>query len=634
MRHLIKRRNFWVILSIDLFLLCMAYVLSYLVRFEGEIPAEAILNIKHTIWLIIPFKLLVFFNFKLYKGMWRYTGIIDLINLIKATFASSTIIILAILYLHRFKGYSRSVFVIDAFLTLIFIGGIRLFIRLIYKKSISNIMEVTRFPFFQNTKEGLKQLLILGAGDAGEKVLRELHSNPRLKYNTVGFVDDDPKKHGLQIHGVPVFGDIDQLSTLVKEYEVDELLIAIASSTRKEMRRIVDACEKTGLKFKTIPSVGELIDGRLTVNSIREVDYEDLMGRKPVQLEVEKIAEYLKDKTILMTGAGGSIGSELCRQTARYFPKNLIILDCTENNLYEIQMELSKDFPYLRYTPILANVLNGEVLRKVFLKYQPEVVFHAAAYKHVPIMELNPWEAIINNVKGTQSLLKVVKEFEVDRFVLVSTDKAVRPSNVMGASKRIAELLTHCYDVSVNPTRFMAVRFGNVIGSSGSAIPLFKKQIEKGGPVTVTHPEVTRYFMTIPEAAQLILQAGSMGEGGEIFILDMGSPVKILDLARDLIRLSGFEPDEDIEIKFIGLRPGEKLYEELTTDGEGIFPTSHEKIFFLRKKSCDPDWLKGKIKELTALAEKQDAAGIKRKLKEILPEYEAYSPLEAEEIHS
>jgi FlaA1/EpsC-like NDP-sugar epimerase len=417
---------------------------------------------------------------------------------------------------------------------------------------------------------------------------------------------------------------------LIRKHEVDELLIAIASATRKEMRRIVDLCKETSLKYRIIPGMGELIDGRLTVKAIRDVAYEDLMGRETVQLEMEKIGNYIKNKSILVTGAGGSIGSELCRQIAHFFPKDLILLDRTENNLYQIEVELRWEFPYLQCSPILGNVMNRETLTRIFLRYRPDVVFHAAAYKHVPIMELNPWETIFTNIKGTHSLLEVVKEFEVDRFVLVSTDKAVRPSNVMGASKRVAELLTQCYNNSFNPTRFMSVRFGNVIGSSGSVIPLFKRQIEKGGPITVTHPEVTRYFMTIPEAAQLILQAGSMGEGGEIFILDMGSPIKILDLARDLIRLSGFEPDEDIEIKFIGLRPGEKLYEELITEGEGIFPTSHEKISVLRKPPCDLNWLKTKIDELTVLAERQDAMGIKRKFKEILPEYEPYTPTETD----
>jgi len=625
MGNLIKRRNFWIILSIDYFLLCLAYFLSYLIRFEGEIPPEAILNIQHTIWFIIPLKLLVFFNFKLYKGMWRYTSINDLLNLIKATFVSSTIIILAILYFHRFEGYPRSVFVIDAFLTLIFIGGIRLFIRLFHQTPTSNLTSMGRISFFQNTREGLKRLLIIGAGDAGENILREFHSNPRLKYNVIGFVDDDSKKHGMQIHGVTVLGDMDQLADLVRGHKVDELLIAITSATRKEMRQIVGLCKKTELKFRIIPGMGELIDGRLTVKAIRDVAYEDLMGRKPVQLEMEKIGEYLKDKTILVTGAGGSIGSELCRQVARFFPKNVILFDRTENNLYEIDFELHRDFPYLRYSPILGDVLNKGILRRVFLGYRPDVVFHAAAYKHVPIMELTPWEAIFTNVKGTQNLLEVAKEFQLERFVMVSTDKAVRPTNVMGASKRIAELLTQCYNERSDTTRFMSVRFGNVIGSSGSVVPLFKSQVEKGGPVTVTHPEVTRYFMTIPEAAQLILQTGSMGEGGETFVLDMGSPVKILDLARDLIRFSGFEPDEDIEIKFIGLRPGEKLYEELITEGEGVFPTGHEKISVLRKAPCDLNWLKAKIDELTVLAERQDAMGIKTKFKEILPEYEPYN---------
>jgi FlaA1/EpsC-like NDP-sugar epimerase len=621
MKYLIKRRNFWIILSADIFLLFLAYFFSYLIRFEGVIPPDQIVNFKNSIWFIIPFKIFIFVLFRLYKGMWRYTSIRDLINLIKATFLSSSAIILIILYVNRFQGYPRSVFVIDAFLTLFFIGGIRLVIRLVHQTGASNLPKTAQLPFFKGMQDGERRLFIIGAGDAGEKMLRELQGNPRLKYSVIGFLDDDHKKHGMHIHGVPVLGDIDQLSDLVKEHEVDELLIAIASATRKEMHRIVSLCEGTDLKFRIIPSIGELIDGSLTVKSIRDVAYEDLMGRKAVQLELEKIGEYLKDKSILVTGAGGSIGSELCRQIARFFPKNLILFDRTENNLYETDIELQRDFPYLRYSPILGNVINEEVLKRVFLKYRPKVVFHAAAYKHVPMMELNPWEAIFTNVKGTLRLLEVVKEFEVDRFVLVSTDKAVRPSNVMGASKRIAELLTQCYNANHSPTRFMSVRFGNVLGSSGSVIPLFKRQIEKGGPVTVTHPEVTRYFMTISEAAQLILQAGAIGKGGEIFILDMGTPIKIADMARDLIHLSGFEPNSDIEIKFIGLRPGEKIHEELITEGEGIVRTPHEKILVLEGNNCDLNWLNQRIEELLKFAYEQNAEGIKKKLKEIVPEY-------------
>jgi len=621
MKYLIKRRNFWIILSADIFLLFLAYFFSYLIRFEGVIPPDQIVNFKNSIWFIIPFKIFIFVRFRLYKGMWRYTSIRDLINLVKATFLSSSAIILVILFVNRFQGYPRSVFVMDAFLTLFFIGGIRLFIRLVHQTGTSNLSKTARFSFFKGMQEGERRLFIIGAGDAGEKMLRELQGNPRLKYSVIGFLDDDHKKHGMHIHGVPVLGDVDQLSDLVKEHEVDELLIAIASASRKEMHRIVGLCEGTDLKFRIIPSIGELIDGSLTVKSIRDVAYEDLMGRKAVQLELEKIGEYLKDKSILVTGAGGSIGSELCRQIARFFPKNLILFDRTENNLYETDIELQRDFPYLRYSPILGNVVNEEVLKRVFLKYRPKVVFHAAAYKHVPIMELNPWEAIFTNIKGTLRLLEVVREFEVDRFVLVSTDKAVRPSNVMGASKRIAELLTQCYNANHSPTRFMSVRFGNVIGSSGSVIPLFKRQIEKGGPVTVTHPEVTRYFMTISEAAQLILQAGAIGNGGEIFILDMGTPIKIADMARDLIHLSGFEPNLDIEIKFIGLRPGEKIHEELITEGEGIVRTPHEKILVLKGNNCDLNWLNQRIEELLKFAYEQNTEGIKKKLKEIVPEY-------------
>jgi FlaA1/EpsC-like NDP-sugar epimerase len=362
----------------------------------------------------------------------------------------------------------------------------------------------------------------------------------------------------------------------------------------------------------------------VSVKTIRDVSYEDLMGRKPVRMEMDRIGNYATGEAVLITGAGGSIGSELCRQIARFDPSPLILLDCAENNLFQIEMEFARDFPQVEYIPILGNILNSALLDNIFQAYHPRVVFHAAAYKHVPMMELNPWEAVHNNIQGTQSLLDVVQRYGVERFVFVSTDKAVRPFNVMGASKRVGELLTQAYSED-NHGRFMSVRFGNVIGSSGSVIPFFRKQIEKGGPVTVTHPEVTRFFMTIPEAAQLILQAGSMGEGGEIFILDMGTPIKIVDLANDLIRLSGFEPGRDIEIQFTGLRPGEKLYEELITEGEGIVKTPHEKILVLRGNSIHRGDLLSKISELGHLARKQDAPKIKEKLKEIVPEYQISS---------
>ena len=620
MKYLLKNKNFWKMLILDFFLLYLSYYLSYSIRFEGDIPASHLANFQKTAWVVVIFKLGCFFLFRLYKGMWRYTSISDLLNLVKATIVSSAIIILAILFIHQFRGFARSVFIIDAALTILFVGGMRLLIRIFLTRSSSANGHLL-WSFFPSGRTNFKRLLIIGAGDAGEKIFREIRDNPRLEYHIIGFVDDDPKKMGMQIHRTPILGKIGNLANLVGEYEIDEILIAISSASGQEMRRIVENCEATGVKFRTVPGIGELIDGRVTVNSIRDVSYNDLIGREAVRMEMEKVGEYVCHRPVLVTGAGGSIGSELCRQVARFSPQPLIFFDCTENNLYQIQLEFAQRYPNVPSVFILGNILNRSLVMKVFQKYHPAVVFHAAAYKHVPMMELNPWEAVETNILGTQTLLEVAQNFVVERFVLVSTDKAVRPTNVMGATKRVAELLIQ-ENYRQNGCPQMAVRFGNVIGSSGSVIPLFKKQIEQGGPVTVTHPEVTRYFMTIPEAAQLILQAGTMGKGGETFILDMGTPVKILDLARDLIRLSGFRPEEDIAIRFTGLRPGEKLYEELITDGEGILPTHHPKIMVLRGEACNFSWLKGEIEELRRLAYIQDASGIKEKLKEILPEYQ------------
>jgi FlaA1/EpsC-like NDP-sugar epimerase len=368
--------------------------------------------------------------------------------------------------------------------------------------------------------------------------------------------------------------------------------------------------------------MGELIDGRVSVKAIRDVDYRDLLGREVIRLDEDRIAAYLEKARVLVTGAGGSIGSELCRQICRFNPSCLILYERAESPLYEIDLELRADYPDVKAVSILGDIRDRSQLSRALSDYQPQVVFHAAAYKHVPMMELHPWKAVRNNILGTRHVMELSREYGVERFVLVSTDKAVRPANVMGASKRVAELLVQNQNgCELRKTKFITVRFGNVVGSVGSVVPLFKKQIERGGPVTVTHPEVTRYFMTIPEACQLILQAGAMGEGGEIFILDMGIPVRIADMAKDLIRLSGFEPDVDIKIEFVGLRPGEKLFEELITSGEGIVPTSHEKIMVLRGKSCDQERLNAVIDELTKLAQEQNGAGIRAKLQEIVEDY-------------
>lgn len=546
-----------------------------------------------------------------------------------ATFFSSLIIVSSILYHSHFQGYSRGVFLIDGLLTFFFTGGFRLSIRLLYSKGII-FKEKAQQPSFQK-----KSAIIVGAGDAGEMVLREIRNNPFSRYEIEGFVDDNPAKVGRTIHGIKVLGKIEELPELVKGLNIEEILIAIPSATGAQMKRIISICEKCGIPFKTLPGLSELVDGKATVKHFREVSYEDLLRRRPVKLDVKTIANYVKDKTILVTGAGGSIGSELCRQLVRFAPSRLILLDASEANLYEIQTELMYRFEFKNICPVLGNVQYRPVIEGVVDKYRPDIVIHAAAYKHVPMIEIHPWEAVFNNIIGSRNVMNAAVKFKVDRFIMVSTDKAVRPTNVMGASKRVCELIMQSLN-GENGTKMMCVRFGNVIGSSGSVIPLFKKQIEYGGPITLTHPEVTRYFMTIPEACQLILQAGALGEGGEVFILEMGEPVKIKDIAEELIRLSGKELKKDIDIVFIGLRPGEKLYEELITEGEGIVRTEHKKIFVLKTNNnwyghgsriAFKKWLDLKIRELVAAAEKHDPDLIKKILKELVPEYQPYNSI-------
>ncbi len=422
---------------------------------------------------------------------------------------------------------------------------------------------------------------------------------------------------------------------IIKREKIDEVLIAIPSATGPQMRRIIEICKSCEARYRTLPEIGAIIDGKVSIKSLRDVKYEDLLRRPPVNLDTTEISRYLQGKRVLVTGAGGSIGSELCRQIIRFDPEELILVDASEVNLYNIQMELQHELNFSRYRCILSRVQDQPLMEDVFSGYRPQLIFHAAAYKHVPMLEKNPWEAIYNNVLGSQVVMELALKYGVERFVLVSTDKAVRPTNVMGASKRLAELMVQ--SLQGNGTRFMAVRFGNVIGSSGSVLPLFRRQLEQGGPITVTHPEVTRYFMTIPEAAQLILQAGGLGEGGEIFILEMGTPVKIAQMAEELVRLSGKEPGKDVEIIFTGLREGEKLYEELITQGEGIVGTRHEKIMVLRsngwngKKSQDEftRWLDGALEDLFRVANTHDAHAIRKKLREILPEYVPQQPLES-----
>lgn len=620
MRSRVFDKNFLVILVTDALLLSAAWYGAHLLRFNFEIPQASMALLMRSLPFIVVTKVVTFYFFDLYQGMWRYTSLTDLFNIIKASAVSSFLIIVVVLFSHGFSGFARSVFIIDAGLTIVLISGSRLGIRLYFRLGFGGRSLTRR----QRSHKGVKRLLIIGAGDGGEKIYREIRDNAHLHYEVVGFIDDNPAKRGMKIHGIPVIAPSSELKSVAAEVKADEALIAVPSASSRQMRAIISHCKESGIPFKTLPGMGELIDGKVTVNAIREVNYQDLLGREVIRLDEDRIGAYIEKARVMVSGAGGSIGSELCRQICRFRPASVILCERAESPLYEIELELKGAFPGIKIIPQLTDACDFTQLSYSFSRYRPQVVFHAAAYKHVPMLELHPWRAVKNNILATRNMINISNRYSVERFVFVSTDKAVRPTNVMGASKRVAELLVQGQNkCSTLSTRFMTVRFGNVVGSVGSVVPLFKKQIQKGGPVTVTHPEVTRYFMTIPEACQLILQAGAMGEGGEIFILDMGRPIKILDMARDLIRLSGFEPDVDIKIDCsMGLRPGEKLHEELITNGEGIVRTSHEKIMVLRGEACDQAFVNRKVDELLSLADEQDGVAIRAKLKEIVPEYE------------
>ncbi|WP_024335017.1 polysaccharide biosynthesis protein [Desulfotignum balticum] len=619
-------RNLLLILLLDALLLLGSFYLSHLIRFDFNPPDWAMVRFRQFLPVVVVLKLVCFYLLGLYKGMWRYTGMADLINVIKAATVASLVLIAFVLYRTRFDMVSRSVFVIDWGLTLMLIIGVRVFIRLCFENftqdfRISDLRQIISSIFGKKNKKG-RAMLIIGAGDCGEKICRQFRENPSVQSHVAGFLDDDKSKTGRRIHGVPVLGTIDDIETIAPGMGIEDVIIAIPSAGSGRMRQIVDLCKKADVNFKIIPDMGELIDGRIDISAIRNVEYRDLLGREPVQLDKEKIGKYLNQRTVLVTGAGGSIGTGLCRQICRFSPKKIILLERAESPLYEIDLELKKNFTRVEVVPMLADIQDKMELAAVFSRFQPEIVFHAAAYKHVPMLENHPWKAVENNIFGTRNLVAAARDSGCKRFVFVSTDKAVNPTNVMGTSKRICELLVQKENILADAgTRFMTVRFGNVIGSVGSVIPLFKKQIQEGGPVTVTHPDMIRYFMLIPEACQLILQAGAMGKGGEIFILEMGEPVKIDQMARDLIRFSGFEPEADIKIVYTGLRPGEKLYEELMTDLEGVIPTNHQKIRVLNSHTGDVSLLNSRLQELKIAAENRDPDQIRKVLHQIVPEY-------------
>jgi len=612
--------------AIDIVLLYCSLYFSYLIRFDFDIPGWAWDSFLEILPYMMAVKLICFYFFDLYKGMWRYTSLNDLLNVVKAVISASFIVIVLILYVNRFEMTSRSVFVIDWCLTIIFIVTLRVTTRLCFEQFTENIsftdLKNAAFQIFGSADRQGEGVIIIGAGDCGEKICREFRENASIKSHVVGFLDDDDAKIGRKIHGIPVLDRINGLEHAVQSTGAKNVIISIPTATASRMREIIDLCKKAEVDFKTVPAMGELINGKITINSIRNVEYRDLLGRKPVVLDKKEIGKYLGRKTILVTGAGGSIGTGLCRQICRYAPGTIVLFERAESPLYEIDLELKNSFPDINVIPLLGDIQNIEEIDIVFELVKPDIVFHAAAYKHVPMLEKYPWKAVDNNIAGTRNIVDAAHRFECEKFVFVSTDKAVNPSNIMGASKRAAEMIVQNQNLTEkSKTKYITVRFGNVIGSVGSVIPLFKKQIKKGGPVTVTHPDIIRYFMLIPEACQLILQAGAMGEGGEIFILEMGKPIKIDSMARELIRFSGFEPEVDIKIEYTGLRPGEKLYEELMTASEDVVPTGHDKIMVLKSQKIDIALLNDNYKQLRKEAETQSSSNIKKLLKKIVPEY-------------
>lgn len=613
-------RNLLFILVMDIFILAISYYTAHLLRFDFNIPQPRLNLIPQTFLFIVTVKIICFYFFNLYRGMWRFTSINDMKNIVKASVASFIIIVFSILFYNRFEGYTRTVFVIDLVFSILFIAGLRMMVRLYFERYNSSLASDDKI-LKKTGKKNSRKILILGAGNTGEKIYRLIRDTSAQQYNVVGYLDDHPVKNGKMIHGISVIGKISDIKVIAEKSGVSEVIIAIPSATSEQMRRIVSLCKDAGVESKTVPSMSELLSD-ISMSSIRKVEYTDLLGREDVKLDDYMIDELLSGKVVMVTGAAGSIGSELCRQICRFKPRRVLLYEMAESPLYDIDLELRNIFEDVDVVPILADTQNMKQLDRAFSVYKPDIVFHAAAYKHVPMLEAHAWKAVKNNIIATNNLAECAIKYNTDRFVFVSTDKAVRPTNVMGATKRIAEILIQNQKVfNQCSTKFMIVRFGNVVGSAGSVLPLFKKQIAQGGPVTVTHPEVTRYFMTIPEASQLILQAGAMGDGGEIFVLDMGKPIKIDHIARDLIRLSGFEPDDDIEIDYVGLRPGEKLYEELITEGEDIVKTDHKKIMVLCGSEQNLKKLNGNIDRLESLAEKQDSSKIIESLQEIVPEY-------------
>ncbi|CAA7603157.1 NAD(P)-binding domain protein [Acididesulfobacillus acetoxydans] len=568
-----------MMLLVDALLINLAHFASYFLRFEGAIPPEYRTTYLITTFVSTLIYLISFAVFGLYNRLWKYASTGELLSVVFAV-TVGTAGTVAVIYFTAPMRFANTVAALLWFTVLFLVGGSRMLGRVVREAGL-----------LAETPESQKRILIVGAGDAGVTIIRELKNRNYREGRPVGFVDDAPQKQRMHIIGVKVLGTLSDIPRLVKHHSVDEIIIAMPSASSGVIRGVIEHCRDVSAEVKILPGVYDILNGPADIRAIRPVQVEDLLGRAPVKLDIEKLADYLAGECVMVTGGGGSIGSEICRQVAGLNPESLIIVGRGENSVFEIEQQLKGDFPGLHVFTEILDIKDADKVRLVFQRYKPGVVFHAAAHKHVPLMEHNPEEALKNNVLGTSILAEAADVVGVKTFVLISTDKAVNPTSIMGASKRVAEMIIQDMD-KISSTRFVAVRFGNVLGSRGSVIPTFKRQIEKGGPVTITHPDMTRYFMTIPEASQLVLQAGAMAEGGEIFILDMGSPVKILDLAKELIRLSGFEPEVDIPIVVTGVRPGEKLVEELLTQAEGTRSTAHERIFVAKPVAIDSRQLK------------------------------------------
>ncbi|MFQ5669694.1 MAG: polysaccharide biosynthesis protein [Acidobacteriota bacterium] len=628
-QHLLERTGHWrrparlaTKTAIDGALVAAAFLAASLMRFGMQMTPRAF----HTVALFLPFvvalKLLTFNYFSLTRDLWRYVGLSDLVRLVRAVLIAS-LFVATFSYLAPFENLPRSIFLMDAALTLLLVGGARFLVRWLREMPAGSSL---RRPFGRlRLADGglLERALVVGAGHAGEMMVREMRRRIQwLRMDPVGLVDDDPDKKGMFIHGLSVLGGREDIPQICRDYKVDRIVLCLPSVKGANIRDIHRYCRSTGARIGIVPRLEEIVSGQAKVSDVRSLRVEDLLGREKIEFNMDQVSSYIRGRRVLVTGAGGSIGSELCRQIVTFKPSEMVLLGRGENSIFSISSELGRKAPEVLRHEVIGDVINRRKIEGVFRQYRSEIVFHAGADKHVPLMEKNPDEAVLNNIVGTMNILDVADKFGAARLVAISTDKAVRPSSIMGCCKRVAEMLVRSRPLE--RTTAVAVRFGNVLGSRGSVVPFFREQIRNGGPVTVTHPEMERFFMTIPEAAALVIQAGALGTGGEIFLLDMGDPVRIVDLAREMIRLAGLEPEEDVPIHFSGLRPGEKLKEALTGPGERVGETEHAKIKVVHCPPVDPGWLQAQVDLLKEAAVRMDEDRIIDLLSQIV---EDYSPL-------